>query len=80
MVKLVVVPLLRSLPKNCSVGSKMLSFRIGTRTTVESDQGGKLTGTAFAVVIPVKSFSAVAEEETREERRCSDINLVPNVR
>ena len=63
MVKSAMVPLLRSLPKNCSVPSVVLSTWIGTRTTVESDWGGKLTGTAFALVIPVKSFAAVAEEE-----------------
>ena len=61
MIKSAMVPLLRSLPENNSVPSEMVLFWIATWTTVDSDWGGKLTGTAFAYVIP-KSFAAVAEK------------------
>ena len=62
MLKLVLVPLLRSLPKNCFVPSMTLSSWIAIWTTVDSDWGGKLTGTAFACVIFMKSSAPVAKD------------------
>ena len=50
----------------------MVSFMIGTVTVVLFDPTGKMTGTAFALVIPVKSVPAAAnegEEKTRKEEK-----------
>ena len=60
----------RSRPKNCSIPSVMASFMIGTVTVVVFDPIGKMTGTAFALVIPVKSApsSGNEEEKTRREK------------
>ena len=66
------VELRRSRPKNCSIPSVMASFMIVTVTVVLFDPTGKMTGTAFALVIPVKSAPAAAnegEEKTKKERR-----------
>ena len=61
----------RSRPKNCSIPSAMASFMIGTVTVVLFDPTGKMTGTAFALVIPIKSVPAAAneEEKTRKEEK-----------
>ena len=62
----------RSRPINCSIPSVMASFMIGTVTVVLFDPTGKVTGTAFALVIPVKSVPAAeneGEEKTRKEEK-----------
>ena len=61
----------RSRPKNCSIPSVMASFMIDTVTVVVFDPTGKLTGTALALVIPVKSApsSGNEEEKTRKEEK-----------
>ena len=50
----------------------MASLMIGTVTVVLFDPTGKLTGTAFALVIPVKSAPSAGnerEEKTRKEEK-----------
>ena len=58
----------RSRPKNRSTPSVMSSFVIGTVTVVLFDPTGKMTGTAFALVIPVKSVPA-AENEGEDKKK-----------
>ena len=64
--------LCRNRPKNCSIPSVIASLMIGTVTVVLFDPTGKLTGTAFALVIPVKSAPSAGnerEEKTRKEEK-----------
>ena len=63
------VELRRSRPKNCSIPSNSPSFVIGTVTVVFLDPTGNLTGIAFALVIPVKSFPATANEGKEKTRK-----------
>ena len=57
------VELRRSRTKNCSLPSKSIpSLLIGTVTVVLVEPAGNLTGIAFALVIPVKSSPAAANE------------------
>ena len=63
------VELGRSRPKNCSIPSKFTpSFMIGTVIVVFLDPIGNLTGIAFALVIPVKSSPAAANEGKEKTR------------
>ena len=62
----------RNRPKNCSIPSILAANMIGTETVVLFDPTGKLTGTAFALVIPVKSAPSAGnerEEKTRKEEK-----------
>ena len=59
----------RSRPINCSIPSVMALFMISTVTVVLFDPTGKMTGTAFALVIPVKSSPAAANEGEDKKRR-----------
>ena len=59
----------RNRPKNCSIPSVMASFMIGTVTVVLFDPTGKLTGTAFALVIPVKSAPSAGNEREEKTRK-----------
>ena len=63
------VGLRRSRPKNRSTPSVMSSFVIGTVTVVVFDPTGKMTGTAFALVIPVKSVPAAENEEEKTKKK-----------
>ena len=63
------VELGRSRTKNCSLPSKSISsLLIGTVTVVFVDPAGNLTGIAFALVIPVKSSPAAANEGKEKTR------------